>query len=65
MRENLQLWFVLLVRSRNSGREDELRNKLQLPSIPLVELTVAAAGDSDDHVEARHDNNELPAISFC
>jgi hypothetical protein len=28
---------------RDSGRDNELRHKLQLPSIPLVELTIVAA----------------------
>ena len=63
-REKTTVLVFLMAMSRGNCRDNELRDKLQLPSIPLVELTVAATRDPDDKVEIRHNDNELSAISF-
>src|ERR1035441_8624846 len=62
--EKTVVLIFLMAMSRDRCRDDELRDKLQLPSIPLVEFAVAAARDPDDKVEIGHNDNELPAISF-
>lgn len=49
---------------RDSGGDNELRHKLQLPSIPLIEFTIAATRDPDNEVEIRHGDDELSAISL-
>src|SRR5450631_1574002 len=50
--------------NRCSCRDNELRDQLQLPSIPLVELTVAAPRDPHHQVKIWHDDDELSTISF-
>src|ERR1017187_5117238 len=63
-REKTMVLAFLMAMSRDGCRDNELRDKLQLPSIPLVELTVAATRDPYDKVKIRHNDNDLSAISF-
>ena len=55
---------VTILKIRGSCRDNELRYELQLPSIPLAELTVAAARDTHHKVKIGHDDDELSTISF-
>ena len=43
--EKRELPFCMVTVSWDGGRHDELRHEFQLPSIPLVEFTMAAARD--------------------
>ena len=49
--------------SRCSGRNNELRNKFGLPSVPFGKFAVSAAGETNDQIQIGNHHHDLSAVS--